>query len=256
MVTAVPVILIAEGRSGSTILQHALGQHPEIISSDKESPIVSRVVDLYSSYYEHPTKNVYYESCLPINREESLRLLKAFMLNNIFSDIISDHRYWLTKAFLNQDQATGLRKLCHGGKFIYLFRNGIDVVASRVLKNGGGLDKFESYCQQWASSEKAYDYLRRHENAIQVRYEDLISDVNDEFSRIFHFLKLKVSNQSTVFFSSNLIRSIVNTKDEINPQDYLDKRKPGHYDWDTKKKELFSRICGKAMINLGYRTPF
>lgn len=74
-----PIFIVGDGRSGTSVLLQALGQHSEILSIPGESPLITSIggtVALFEYDSEHTMK--YYEKSLPYSKEifyEELRRL-------------------------------------------------------------------------------------------------------------------------------------------------------------------------------------
>ena len=149
-----PVFVVACGRSGSTALCNALGNHPQILMANPEAPLV-HYIGIMAYNYACGDHARYHQNCIAWDQGYFKRTLKfncytaSFGLDYGFSHSLSNRRkknsvfsggsalkYWSVKAFPNEAAAAGLIWLYPHAKFIYLFRNGMNVVQS-MSKFGG-----------------------------------------------------------------------------------------------------------------------
>jgi len=142
-------------------------------------------------------------------------------------------------------------------KFLYIIRNGCDVVQShRKFPNFQHMD-FQQACKRWADGVYKYEYITELGNGLEVRQEDLRDDPETFFKDVLAFLEFEHDDAPCEFAQSTLIHPLDQpTHSDINVKQVLADRPPSHRDWSEQEKDTFGDICGEAMIKQGYELPF
>jgi hypothetical protein len=267
-----PIFVIGAGRSGTSILLQALGEHSEILSSDRESPFIPYIGTLVHPFeYRHNLD--YHKQSLATSLDylySQLRKIsfecafgKNYGLRNPFSSKgpslvkFIKARYWCAKTFPNQLEAMGLQRLFPRIKFIYIHRNGCDVVNSRMKFRDMSRLSFEENCEVWAKNVEKYQYLHNMENALRIRQEDLASDPELSFRKILDFVGAPYDDGPEKFSKTTLIHSLnQTTKSNIDAQKALNERPRAYASWNDEQKRIFLNVCSEGMHKLGYELPF
>jgi len=268
-----PILIIGMSRSGTSVLLQALGKHPEIIAFPGEAPFLTSIggnASLFNSELNN-TNSDYYCSSLKtdINYFHSnlARLgletaggkhyaLKEYIKALWREKSIKQKKHWSAKTFPSAIAASGLLSVYPNARFIYIVRNGIDVVHSMTKFHGFRDKEFENHCHKWNDSIKKYRYLAHNENALFVRHEHLVSDPKDFFSTVFNFLNLTIDPLCIRFVSETLVHPLDQpTQHQQNVNQQLKDRESPFKLWSTAQQEIFLAVCSESMTELGYPLP-
>lgn len=267
-----PVFVVACGRSGSTALCAALDQHPALLVGAAEAVFIRPIGAMAHDY---AGSEGYMRSSVQLDAEELARELRRLAMTTALG---SDYGFaydprrtgekrsvftapralerWGAKAFPDEDAADGLLWLYPEARFVYLFRNGLDVVHSMSKFGSFKRREFEGRCEFWAERAFRYEYLRGHDLAVTVRFEDFVADNAAELGRVFRHLGLADDPGPAAFASSTLVHPLDQKTTEADPKEVLAQRRKGYEAWDDEQCEIFKRVCGDAMDLLGYEIPF
>ncbi len=167
-------------------------------------------------------------------------------------------RHWCVKTFPLEDHAKGLLKLYPEASFVYIVRNGINVVQSRTKFPAFREQPFEFHCRFWANAANKFRYLYDFERATVVRQEELLFAPQELFERIFRHVGLAHSENPIQFVRTTLVHSLGDkaTHENVDVRKSLEQREPAFAKWSSDQREVFKEICGPAMRELGYEIPF
>ncbi|GAB4178084.1 MAG: hypothetical protein OHK0026_06510 [Rhodocyclaceae bacterium] len=270
-----PVFLVGGSRSGTVAMLKAIGMHPEILSSPGEDPFVTDVGGMmYDLEYASETEKQYYLRSLRIPMDYIHRHLKRlcfesafgphFGLKSMVKSVLHREanplakRHWCTKTFPSEKVAKGLMRLYPRAKFIWILRNGVNVVHSRTkFPEFRDLD-FSEHCRSWADLIVRFGYLLELREAVVVRQEDFADDPDGVFRRIFDLIGVPYHEASTNFSRTTLVHPLADesTTRGVDVRKTLKERPPVHAEWSSEQRETFTRICAHAMQLAGYEMPF
>jgi hypothetical protein len=165
-------------------------------------------------------------------------------------------RYWGAKAFPDEHEYRGLRWLYDEPRFVYIYRNGIDVVHSMSKKFNFKRFSFRERCERWAERVAKYDYLRNADGAVAVRFEDFVEDNEAVFDRILRTLSLPPSGAPARFASDNVMHPLGAPDERGSAKEVLEIRSPAHESWTEEEQAVFVEVCGEGMQTLDYPIPF
>lgn len=271
-----PIFVVGLGRSGTSILLASLGQHKQIICARREVPIFPYIGQIAYQLASGPQAEHFQYCCRISNNivHKHLRrllfeicwgpnygLLK-FMESWINSPKKTwNYKYWIARTFPDLRDAIGIRKIYPLSKFVHIYRNGVDVVSSRRKYDAFKKDPFEKHCILWADSVEKYKYLRNEKYSIAISQEQLLTQRKSTFEAIINFLGLDQDESPSNFAKNTVLipHDIARSEERVNGTnavDYFNKRLPSHYDWSKSEKDIFKKICGEGMEELGYHIPF
>lgn len=267
-----PIFVVGAARSGTSVLLQALGKHPLILSMHGEAPFITNM-GRASYLFEYADNKNYYVDSLKVPKDylyDSLRRIafevsfgKHFGLRGMVKGILKEHipilrrRYWCAKTFPDYDAAKGLEKLYHRVKFVYIIRNGCDVVQSMSKFSGFRHQEFEKNCRDWVRAAEKFNYLQDFEHAVMVSHEQLVEDPEELFQNIFSFLGIDYHKNSFEYVKNTHVHPLDKpTQHNTSAQNALRARKPAYEDWTSEQREMFKSICGNTMTQLGYEIPF
>lgn len=258
------------GRSGTTALCKALAAHPQILMGKPEAPLHHHIGDI-AFEYEYGRIKKYYNYSIKISSDQFWENLRELCFRSVWGDDFGlkfslkklirgrskrSVRYWGSKSFPNSTESMGLNWLFPNSKFIYIFRNGIEVVNSMMKFDAFKDLTFEEKCEFWALRIFRYQYLIKDPRAVTIRFEDLVDKPNKVLERVFLHLGLPLYQASISYLTENMVHPL-DEKDQIaNPQKIFKMRPPAYSGWTENQKSVFKQICTEAMNKAGYSIPF
>lgn len=267
-----PILVVGTGRSGTSILLQALGEHTQILSADRESPFIPYVGYLLHPFEFRENRQYHIESVnlpIPYLYDQFRRLCfesvmgKHYGLRSMTKKSgmmvrgLVQKQYWCAKTYPNRQESEGLRILFPDLRILYIFRNGYEVVQSRSRFRGMSKLSFEENCTTWADHVLKYKYLKEFDQAMPVRHEEIVFEPENTFKRILTFVGVDYENGPYEFSQSTLIHSQgKRTQTEVNVSQALKERRPAYEEWTDEQRMTFKRICSAGMHELGYEIPF
>jgi hypothetical protein len=166
--------------------------------------------------------------------------------------------YWCTKTFPGKNTAQGLKRLYPEARFIWILRNGVNVVHSRCLFPAFRDLPFEEHCQHWADSILRFSYLLEFPNTVVVHQEELVDDPDEVFRDIFERLRINYDSKPTEYALTHHVHPLgdKSTTKGVDIKKTLSERPPAYHDWTEEQKKIFKDICGNAMQLAGYEIEF
>jgi Sulfotransferase family len=270
-----PIFIVGGSRSGTIVLLKAMGKHPEILITPSEDPFIVDIGNMVHrlEFVTEEERSAYLRSLrIPFDHiYASLRRLALesamgphFGLKNLTKTVVRDRtnvlrkRYWCTKTFPTEASAQGLLRLYPGTGFIWILRNGLNVVHSRTKFHAFRAMEFNEQCEHWAFTIKRFGYLFDMPEAVVVRQEDLLEDPEQVFRRIFEHLQMPYHRGPTDYARTTHVHplDIRDTMKGVDVKKVLSERSPVHESWSEEQKNAFKRICGAAMLKANYDIPF
>jgi hypothetical protein len=196
---AAPLFLVGSERSGSTLLRLMLDHHPQIA---------------FHREFDFAVANVSDAGGLPAV-PDYLELLQTFRDVGFTIDASLDYRS-LVDSFLRQKQALSggkphvgatvhrhfnrLRFLWPDARYLHLVRDPRDVARSVVQKGWAG--NIYQGTEMWIRAEECWDSTVEHlaaGQAVEVRYEALVSQPEAELSRLCAFIGVEYSAEMLAY---------------------------------------------------------
>lgn len=252
-----PSFIIGTGRMGTKFLAYFFNTcFKNTVSLHEPSPILFNTatdflnnrISLKDAMKSYDIQRI--EICNSLNKKKIKNYIES---NHNLSDIIP-----VVNAFYDNV------------KFIYIIRNGVDVVRSYYSKlnpkNDDSIDKklitkvitdriniysnsislFECACRIWVTrNQYIQEYLTNDIDCITIRFEDIFNNKHKGIYDIIDFLdlndELKITkNEISQFFSKKMNRN----KKYLLPETFEK--------WPEEKKEIFINTCGEYMEKMGY----
>ncbi len=141
-----PIFVVGTGRSGTTVLCEMLDRHSNILIARGEAPILHKL-GMLAFEHQRGRKAEYYQHNMALKGEDFRESLRAFCfcciwgrrlplglmpsptkVRDVRASSAKPVRVWGAKAFPDEYSAEGLIFLYPNAKFIYVYRNGMDVI--------------------------------------------------------------------------------------------------------------------------------
>lgn len=261
-------ILSGVGRSGTTILRQALSKHPDLDSTNLENNLLNELLNVAS------------RNCTLPDRVHAMRVpqriydahFRALVLRLLWPrPRHTPPSRLLAYTNLTTPSADYLTRLFSNVRIIYIVRNGIEVVGSRLRFAPFQDRDVGSHAQTW---RLAHDMARWGENRrefLLVRHEWLLAPDGPErmMDAILPFLGLPRHQPCIDHFRTELVHP---TSDR--PGSILEAKAPTHADptepinrslrdraerwkdWNPDDRLAFDRTCAEAMAYFGYTVPW
>ncbi|QYK47849.1 MAG: sulfotransferase [Phycisphaeraceae bacterium] len=261
-------ILSGVGRSGTTILRQALSKHPDLDSTDLENNIILDLLEAASRNRTIPS------------RFHALRVPEAIYEAHFAALLL--RLLWpcprartperlLAYTNLRPQGADQLLRLFPHARIIYIVRNGIEVVGSRLRFAPFQDRDVGSHAETWRVAHDMARWGEKRREFLLVRHEWLLAPDGPErmMDTILPFLGLTRHQPCTDHFRSELVHptsdrpgSILEAK-ALTPADptkpinlSLRDRAERWKDWNPDDRLAFDRTCAEAMAYFGYTVPW
>jgi hypothetical protein len=274
-----PIFVIDTGRSGTTVLLEALGAHPNLLAAWGEAPLVRDFGRLAQEFTADDTNGVYLRATNHLSDRRYLSTLRRLAFETTFgrdgglymrcratAERLVKYRksplrlrmisHWCAKTFPDVESFDGLQALYPQARFLWIVRNGLDVVHSRTRFKGFKSIDFAKQCRTWADSIETYSWVAETDRPLELRHEHLLSDPNAFFTRVHEFLTLRQHPGPANFAKSTLIHPLdQKTQPGTDVKRALEQREAGWTQWNDDQIQTFRETCGQAMETLGYPMP-
>ena len=271
-----PLFVVGGSRSGTIVLLKAIGMHRQILSAPTEDPFIADIGNFMKdieSFSEH--RKEYYSRTLRVSQQYIKNVLQRlsmesamgpdYGIRHLLGHAVSEKRYnifrkrfWCTKTFPNENVAKGLLQLYPEAKFIWILRNGVNVVHSRTLFPEFRDLPFEKQCQHWADTVNSFEYLKAMPEAVVIHQEDLLEDPARVFSKIFEHVGIEDDGESTQYALTHHVHPLgdVSTSTGVDIKKTIADRRPAYQKWSEAQRQQFKDICGHAVQQAGYEIRF
>lgn len=208
-----PIFLISLPRSGSTLLHKLMATSPDIATTSE--PWIALPV-AYMRRRHGILTEYWQDSCADAlddvaahskGGEQGFREAQARFIREIYANLSAgcEARYFLDKTPRYYLIADFLKEAFPDARFIYLFRNPLDVMSS-ILKSWHK-DTFSPHLRSndvdlWSGPELlAQAYLRDRDRGVRVDYEELVTEPGAVLDRLAAFLDLRLPADTLDSFS-------------------------------------------------------
>lgn len=213
------IFLMGLPRSGTTLLQRVLSAHPEVASIAE--PWV--LLPLVTCFDANITKSVYghitLEKAISDLKVEAVNFQQEYdnyirsFVDKIYTPLRGSRKYFLDKTPRYYLIGKEIHRLFPDAKFIYLFRNPIDIYDSVIETFQGG--KFDRLPLNYIDVSRGLNLLCESienigGNVLKIKYEDFCADSEYVARQICHYLEIEylpemLTKFSLVKFSGRLV---------------------------------------------------
>jgi len=247
-----PIFIFSLPRAGSTLLQRILMSHPKV-ASISESWLLLPLVYSYKnegelSEYSRSTCLVAFEDFienLPKKHDDYYQAIQEFAYKLYDLQCKNEEKYFLDKTPRYYFIIPEIKKIFPEAKFIFLFRNVVQVYASIVFTWGKGrLNKlFLNYIDLLKGPKllsEGYELLK--ENAYALQYEDLVKNPQKYLTELCDYLDINYVNELHTDFIKQ------NTKGRLGDQVGVEQYKEINDSTLNKWKSVFDTTIKKKII--------
>jgi|GEM_PF-1378280 len=267
-----PIFIVGCGRSGTSVLLQSLGAHRNILSLPGEAPFLTSIGGA-ACLFNGP-ESEYYNASLKVKPSYLRTQLsqlgletsggQSLAIKHVIKKITSQKtwrfssiRHWAAKTFPDEAVAEGLLSVYPNGKYLYIVRNGLEVVNSMMKFHGFKDNDFKDHCLTWSRAAKAFNYLSSSDSSFLIRHEHLVENPKQVFSELFNFLGLPYDRSCAAYAESTLVHPLDGPRQEApNILDKLKSRSSPYHDWTSSQQEIFCTLCSDEMKALGYPIPY
>jgi hypothetical protein len=266
-----PVFIVGTVRSGTTALLNALGCHPAILTAHRDAPLLHHVGRMMWAY-RFGERSGYYQNSTACASQTLRRHMRDWAFETVWGPPRrfclrprhlgrKDHlcalgrrsQRWAVKAFPEEADAQGLCWLMPRSGFVYIVRNGIEVVHSMGRFPSFRAMDMRSRCRLWADRVWAYRYLQDHPRAVTIRHEDFLADPDTALAPLWPMLGVAYDPDPARYAASTLVHPLEREDTTHTPARHAITTRPSPWQsWDERDKAVFRQECGEAMRLLGY----
>lgn len=266
-----PILVTGSSRAGTSVLLQALGEHPLIYSMTGEAPFLSSIGGAAWIFHFSESRRYYRRSLrypeaylhdtlrrmgfeYAAGRDYGVRSSLRRLARMDFS--LLKKRYWCAKTFPDDKVCRGLKRLYPSLRIVCIVRNGCDVVHSMTRFGSFRDESFEDLCRRWLRSALRSSLFSSLRYAALVRHETMVRDPQAFFSEVFRFLDIEPHEAPMDFVRHNLVHPLDEPgRNGVDAQEEFFNRPPPYAGWTEAQREIFKRVCGKKMLELGYKLP-
>lgn len=214
----VPIFLLSLPRTGSTLCQRILSASPDIDTVNEPHfllPLLYSIKDtgVRSTYQHKYSAWAIQDFCktLPRGEQDYLDEIGQLALRLYQKAMHKPAHYFIDKTPKYHFILKELFTIFPDGKFIFLWRNPLAILASLISTWGDGnwnlYNFYVDLFQGWETLATAFrEYADR---SISIRYEDVVLRPEDTFANIFEYLQIPFNSMVLQSFSNVILQGRV-----------------------------------------------
>jgi len=259
-VTPQPFFVFGSGRNGSTLLNRMLNTHPDL-SLPTEQYFLSSMIYRFV-LYNYLDASTLTEKMMQLLKKRDLHTwqdtdwneldVSSFSFSSFIDQVFrlqcktSQHSIWGDTTPVNTFQLPLIYRFFDSARYIFLLRDGRDVVAS-YQQNANAFDHlptFESQIDFWLLSIQYYEWLKKRSQVLLVKYEDLINDTDSTLRAVCDFLEVGPS-MNWQKFNENTKDTFFQKEQHRKVRGNLDKTRTGTWKQRLTREQM--AFCEKKM---------
>jgi len=202
----VPVFLIGFYRSGTTLMEQILGSHPQVITSDEAYIIPSVLVEIARI---SDVEGTIQEKIKALTAEQ-IAFLREFYWQTAekMMEVRLSDKVFVDKTAMNILNLGLINTLFPDAIVLFALREPKDVLLSCFMQSFS-LSPLTVHFLDWQAGVKFYDAVMEYwfyvrelltMSWVEVRYEDVLNDMESQFSPIFKMLGLEWASECEKFY--------------------------------------------------------
>jgi len=242
-----PVFVIGAPRSGTSMMQWSLRQHPDLWGgqeSDYLVPLIKGARDAYD--YGSVRGDLHWLSGQGVSWDEFLGHV-GIGINSLYTNR-SDGLIWVEQSPIYTLHLDDMKRLFPGARFVYMLRDGRSVVHS--LRNFVNPMDHEQATRTWMDyTTAAFVFAESTHGAslLTVRYEDVVADTTSAVRRIHEFLGIPFAGASVEFIEA---KNPINSS--FSGETSGEKVGPRWASWTKAERRSFADSAGELMATAAY----
>lgn len=240
-----PVFVLGAPRSGTSMMQWSLRDHPNLWGGQESDYLIPLVKALKETHQAGSRRGkLHWLSGQGVSLEEYAAHV-GYGINSLYTSRSKGLR-WVEQTPQYTLHLKSMKLLFPGAKFVFMLRDGRSVVSSlRKFVNPVG---HEDACRLWKKFvEAGLAYLESEGDSdlLVVRYERVVAETEAALHDVFQFLGEPDSPASVEFIRS---KSPINSSfsGEVSAQ----KAAPRWADWTREERQIFADINGDLLSRL------
>jgi hypothetical protein len=240
-----PIFVLGPPRSGTSMMQWALRQHPALWGgqeSDFMIPLVDKLREVWE--FGNQRERLHWLSGQNVGWEEFLGHV-GVGVNSMYMSRSRGLR-WVEQTPQYTLHLDDICLLFPGARFVFMVRDGREVVAS--LRSFVNPVSHERACRIWRdfiTAGQAFSKGSRGGQLLMASYRNAVGDTEAEMMRIFQFIGEPFAQESVDF---------IRKRNPINSSFAGEERSDGPrwLEWSNEEREVFADIAGDLLIGLGF----
>lgn len=269
-ICADPVFVIGSPRSGTSVLAWGLSHHPDFWTSHETEFLIElfsqgRAEGAYDAGVSRSTTWLRHHN---VGRGEFLTYLGAGV--NALITSRAEGRRWIDQTPGYTMLAASLADLFPTARFLHIVRDGRSVVHSmksfhrtlgQELVEAESLPtwarSFEDGVRQWRQYvETANAFCERHpDRTLTIAHEELSSEPEEAFRRVFAFLGADETSGPARFVRSHRVNSSFATSDWAENTGNGVGAVEAAASWSEAERRVFAAEANELMVRLGFTAP-
>ena len=258
-----PIFVYGIGRSGTSALLKAVGEHPDFdkFSARGEAPFIAEFIDFLNQFETQSPNKDYNVKNYKLDSEERSKVFARMMYQLHSASRGPDRaRFWTSKISFNERIVGRMEELFPRFGVLYIVRNGIEVVNSSRNFHGFSSMDFEALCRRWNGSVRALRFAEERRDVAMMRHGDLVSDPHSVLQAAFQKLRVPHSDAPADFISSNIFNSSFSptssdTEKAVAGRTLSERQTEAWNSWSDSEQETFLSICEPEMRRLNFGIP-
>jgi hypothetical protein len=251
------VLLTGVGRSGTRAVHRALGSHLAIDSTDCENNVLG---DVLEASWRNCTMRSRVEA-MRAARNDYLAHFRALLFSLLWpeTDFSAPEMVMAYSALPSVEVAEHYFDVFPGGRLIALIRDGVEVVALRMLHDSFGAQPFENHCMAWTRQAQIAHWAESRRGATILRHERLLNRANAEksLSAVWSLLRVEPCQSAIdLLVSAEPVHPTQHPSENAIEASDLQARRNRARHWCDEQREVFEELCGEMMQTLGYSLPW
>lgn len=242
-----PVFVLGAPRSGTSMMQWALREHPQLWGSEESDFLIALISGADEAHRKGTERgDLHWLSSQQVSRDEFLRHI-GYGVNALYTQR-SGGLIWVEQTPQYTLHLDDLHCMFPSARFVFMMRDGRSVVHS--LRHFVNPVEHERACHMWRTfTEAALRFAESPagETLHIARYEQVVRDTRQQLKELFDFLDLEYEPASAAFISD---RGPINSS--FAGETGLAKTAPRWHVWTPDERRFFHEVAGDLLIRLGY----
>ncbi len=241
-----PIFVLGAPRSGTSMMQWALRQHPGLWGGQESDYLIPLVHALRECHdFGSSRERLHWLSGQGVDFDEFCRHLGCGV--NALYMSRSGGKRWVEQTPQYTRHLDDMRRLFPRAQFVCMVRDGRDVVHS--LRHFVHPEPHERACELWRDFTRAallFANSRHGDQLLFASYQRVVDDTESELRRVYDFIG-EAFEPKSVDFVRNQGRINSSFREEAGGRTTA-----GWLEWTVQERRVFDRSAGDLLIELGF----